>query len=106
VWLDRIVIRLPLADDLTCIFQTHKPVHLQAFIHDFAIKVFYVGVVTRFYRKIEHQDDPITMRSSVECLADEFRAVIDGSMPLNQTISCRTLHIRLKLIEESDSKPG
>jgi hypothetical protein len=46
------------------------------------------------------------MRSSVECLADEFRAVIDGSMPLNQTISCRTLHIRLKLIEESDSKPG
>ena len=74
---DRIVILLPLPDDLPGMIKTQKPVNVQAFVSEPAVKAFDVGVVDRLTRAIEYQFDSMTMRPCIKCFADEFRAVID-----------------------------
>jgi len=57
--------------------QTHKPVHVQAFIPKPAVEAFNVGVIDRFPRTIEHQFHSVAMRLGIEGFADEFRPIID-----------------------------
>jgi len=57
--------------------KTQKPVHVQAFVPESAVKAFDKSIVDRFARTIEYQFDSMTMRPCIKCFADEFRAVID-----------------------------
>ena len=50
---DSIVILLPIAEDLSGMIQTHKPVHVQAFILKPPVDAFNVSVIHWFPQTIE-----------------------------------------------------
>jgi hypothetical protein len=53
------VILLPMPDELPGMIKTQKPVHVQTFVPEAAVKAFDVGVVNRFARTIEYQIDTV-----------------------------------------------
>jgi hypothetical protein len=103
---DRIVIVLPLHDDLPGIIKTQKPVHVQAFIPEPADNALDVGVVDRFVRTIECQYYPISMSLGIKLFTDEsgpLSTVTISGIPLNLAIHSSKSQTRLSLIDVSTS---
>ena len=75
---DFVIIPTPVLDGVPGMFQTYKPIDVQAFIPQPAIEAFNEGVLDRLAWANEVQFDASLVSPLIQRLTSKFRTIVDG----------------------------
>jgi transposase InsO family protein len=85
-----IVIKPIIFDDVARMTYAHEPVQIQAFIPEFAVEAFHIGIINRLPGSDEMELYPVLIRPCIQGVAYELRAVVHYN-PRRKPPNCRYL---------------